>query len=195
MYGPSDFDRTHYFVGSLIYQIPTPWAQTRAARLTLGGWELTSIGTMESGSPFTIASAGDPSLSAGGPVYADVVSGCNPRQRPAGLTPHQAWFNTSCFRNAAIGTFGDLGRNTLRGPSFRDLDGGLYRRFAITERVDLTFRAEFFNILNHPNFAPPGTSLGTLASFGKITATAGGLYGLGTTSDPRVIQFALRLGF
>ena len=195
IYGPSDFDRTHNIVADFVWQIPTPFAQTRAARYILGGWELTGIATLETGQPFTVASAGDPSRSAGGPVYADYIGGCNANQRPAGVEARLAWFNTKCFQNAAIGTFGNLGRNGLRGPGYRGLDSGVYRNFRIRETVNLQFRSEFFNILNHPNFAQPNSSLGNPAAFGTITSTAGGLYGLGASSDPRVIQFALKLLF
>jgi Carboxypeptidase regulatory-like domain/TonB-dependent Receptor Plug Domain len=194
VYGPSDFDRRHNLVASVIYQIPTPFAQARAARYILGGWELTSIAAMQSGAPFTILSGGDPSLSNAPPVYADYVGGCNVNQRPAGTNQLNAWFNTSCFHDAATGTFGNLGRNTVRGPDFRNLDTGLYRVFKLHEQLNLTFRGEFYNILNHPNFAAPGATLDS-PGFGEVTGTAGGLYGLGTTSDPRVIQFALRLDF
>jgi hypothetical protein len=150
---------------------------------------------LESGQPFTVTSAGDPSRSAGGPVYADYIGGCDATARPAGVEPRLAWFNTKCFQNAAIGTFGNLGRNGLRGPGYSGLDSGVYRNFPVRESVNLQFRSEFFNILNHPNFAQPNASLGNPAAFGTITATAGGLYGLGASSDPRVIQFALKLVF
>ncbi len=195
MYGPSDFDRTHNFVADFVWQIPAPFGQSHAARNILGGWELTSIANLESGQPFTVLSGGDPSLSGGGTVYADYIGGCNVNQRPAGVESRLAWFNKSCFQNAAIGTFGNLGRNRLRGPGYFGLDSGIYRNFPIKERLNLQFRSEFFNILNHPNFAQPNASLGSPAAFGTITATAGGLYGLGAASDPRVIQFALKLLF
>ena len=195
MYGPSDFDRTHRFVANLVWQIPTPFASVRAARYVLGGWQLTSIATLQGGSPFTVSSGGDPSRSSGGPVYADYIGGCDVNSRPAGVEARLAWFNTKCFQNAAIGTFGNLGRNRLRGPGFRGLDSGLYRNFILREGMNLQFRSEFFNILNHPNFSQPNASLGNPAAFGTITATAGGLYGDGAASDPRVIQFALKLVF
>jgi hypothetical protein len=195
VYGPSDFDRTHNFVADFVWQIPTPFQQNRVAKQVLGGWELTGIASLESGQPFTVASAGDPSRSAGGPVFADYIGGCNATQRPAGVEARLAWFNTKCFTNAAIGTFGNLGRNGLRGPGFSNLDAGVYRNFRIRESMNLQFRSELFNVLNHPNFAQPNSSLGNLAAFGTITSTAGGLYGLGASSDPRVIQFALKFLF
>jgi len=195
MYGPSDFDRTHRIVGNFVWQVPTPFASFRGARWVLGGWELTGIAVLQTGSPYNVSSAGDPSRSSGGPVYADYIGGCDANARPAGVEARLAWFNKGCFQNAAIGTFGNLGRNRLRGPGYKGVDAGVYRNFAIKEGINLQFRTEFFNILNHANFAQPNSSLGNPAAFGTITSTAGGLYGEGAASDPRIIQFALKLIF
>jgi hypothetical protein len=182
-WGPSDFDRTHRLVSSFVWQLPQPFANQRALKLLLGGWETTGIFTIQSGLPFTVTSGGDPSLSGGGsPAFAD-LSG-DP-QRPSGVNPVDEWFNTAAFQNAATGTFGNIGRNSLRGPRSVDLDFGLLRDFRLTEKVKLQFRSEYFNLFNHPNFGLPNASLGNPASFGEIT----------TASDPRIIQFALRLGF
>jgi len=196
IYGPSDFDRTHRLVSNFIWQIPAPFGSHRAARAVLGGWELTGIATVQTGAPFTITSSGDQARVGGRtPSYADYVSGCDASARPAGIEPRLAWFNTSCFRDAVIGTFGNLGRNRLRGPAYKVLDTGVYRNFRIREQTSLQFRSEFFNILNHPNFGQPNASLSNPALFGTITSTSGGLYGEGPVSDPRVIQFALKLTF
>ncbi|MFN0170710.1 MAG: carboxypeptidase regulatory-like domain-containing protein [Bryobacteraceae bacterium] len=195
MYGPSDFDRTHRFVGNFVWQLPTPANAAPVARMLLGGWQLTGIVTLQGGNPFNVSSAGDPSRSAGGPVYADYTGGCNVNERPAGVEPRLAWFNRNCFQSAAIGTFGNLGRNRLRGPGLQVFDAGVYRNFRLREGMNLQFRSEFFNLLNHANFSLPNAGLGNPAAFGTITATAGGLYGDGASSDPRVLQFALKLVF
>ena len=94
-----------------------------------------------------------------------------------------------------VGTFGNLGRNALRGPGLKVFDMGLYRNIPIGERMNAQFRSEFFNIFNHPNFGQPNAGLGNPAAFGIITATSGGLYGEGAVSDPRIIQFALKFTF
>lgn len=198
MYGPSDFDRTHRFVSNFVWQMPTPFKNQPAARYIMGGWELTGIMTLQGGSPFTVSSAGNPSRSGGrSPNYADVLPGCDIQARPSGLEPRLQWFNTTCFQSAAIGTFGNLGRNRLRGPAYETLDLGVYRNFKIKESMNLQFRAEFFNALNHTNFGLPNAGLGSVATFGTITSTSGGggLYSEGSTADPRIIQFALKFTF
>lgn len=196
MYGASDFDRTHRVVANFIWQIPAPFGGQPVAKAILGGWELTGIATLQTGSPFNVSSSGDQSRSSGRtPHYADYIGGCNATARPSGVEPRLAWFNKACFQDAAIGTFGNLGRNRMRGPGFKVLDAGVYRNFKIRERMGVQFRTEFFNILNHPNFGQPNAGLSNPALFGQITATSGGLYGEGAISDPRIIQFALKLTF
>jgi hypothetical protein len=198
MYGPSDFDRTHRFVSNFVWQMPTPFKSQPAARYILGGWELTGIVTLQGGSPFTVSSGGSPSLAGSrSPNYADVLPDCDINARPSGKEPRLQWFNTTCFKNAATGTFGNLGRNRLRGPAFETLDLGLYRNFKINEGMNLQFRTEFFNALNHTNFGLPNAGLGSIATFGTILSTSGGggLYSEGTSADPRIIQFALKFTF
>ena len=94
------------------------------------------------------------------------------------------YFNTAAFVRSG-NLFGDSGRNILRGPSQRNTDLSINKNIAITERVKLEWRSEFFNILNITNFANPGGSI-TAASYGVIR---------NTTGNPRVIQMALKLGF
>ncbi len=182
IYGPSDFDRRHRFVSTMVWQIPAPFEQA-ALRHIFGGWELSGILTAMTGSPFTIVSAGDPSLS-GAPAYADIVPGCDPNDVAGGRSIDR-WFNTSCFRNAATGTFGNLGRNTGRAPGLNTLDLGLYRNFRVRENLNVQFRSEFFNIFNHTNFNSPNASLASPAAFGRITSA----------SDPRIVQLALKIVF
>jgi hypothetical protein len=96
----------------------------------------------------------------------------------------QQYFNVSAFAPNAIGTFGDSGKNILRGPRFFDTDLGLLKNFALLERMSLQFRAEFFNAFNNVNFGQPQNYLGS-SQTGQITSAG----------SPRVLQFALKLGF
>jgi hypothetical protein len=155
----------------------------------LGGWQLNAIVTLLSGFPMTpqIGSnrSGDgdtrnpdrPNLNPGfsGPI----VTG-NPNQ----------WFNPNAFILPTAGTYGTLGRGTLVGPGLADADVSLFKTTRLTERVSLQIRGEFFNVLNHSNFATPNATVfsGTAisGSAGLITATA-------TTS--RQIQFGMKLIF
>jgi hypothetical protein len=95
------------------------------------------------------------------------------------------WFNTSAFALPAPYTFGDVGRDSMRGPGFWNFDFSLFRTFDIWERFHLQFRGEFFNLFNHTDFSNPSAQLGS-PNFGVITSTA---------NSPRTIQVALKLAF
>jgi hypothetical protein len=97
----------------------------------------------------------------------------------------QEFFNTAAFTQATIGTFGNIGRNSLRGPAFFDVDASIFRTLNLTERYHLQFRAEAFNTENRPNFQNPNSTVSSTVTFGRITAA----------NDPRVLQFALKLVF
>ena len=94
------------------------------------------------------------------------------------------FFNTSLFVSNAVGTFGNSGRNILRGPRSFNTDLGLIKNTNLTDRVKLQFRAEFFNVFNNVNFSGPGSTVGT-PGFGKITGAR----------DPRILQLMLKVMF
>jgi hypothetical protein len=94
------------------------------------------------------------------------------------------YFDTSKFVPNAIGTFGNSGKNILRGPKFFNVDFGLLKNTAVTERFTVQFRAEFFNIFNNVNFNAPNTNQSS-AQFGRITSAL----------DPRILQFGLKMVF
>jgi hypothetical protein len=96
------------------------------------------------------------------------------------------WFNTSLFTANALGTFGNSGRNIIRGPKFFNTDMGLLKDTAITERMNLQFRAEFFNIFNNPNFRLPNSNASS-AQIGRITAVV--------DDNQRILQLGLKLSF
>jgi hypothetical protein len=91
------------------------------------------------------------------------------------------------------GTYGNVGRNTLRGPNFFNLDMALLKDTKLAESFALQFRAEFFNILNHENFDLPANNV--FSASGAINASAGRITGTSPGSQPRQIQFALKLTF
>ena len=179
--GPADFDQEFRFSLSAVYALPH-LNLTGFSNVLLNNWQINTIVSLYSGLPFTVVSGTDRSLSGIGNDYADIVG--NPA-RPAGVSQVQQYFNTAAFAPAAIGTFGDAGRNILRGPGYFDVDASLFKDFLFTERWRLQFRAEAFNIENRPNFQNPNASVASQVTFGKITAA----------NDPRVLQFALKLFF
>jgi hypothetical protein len=153
------------------------------------GWSLSPILNLQSGNPFS------PII----PLLADGSGSLLAFDRPD-LVPGQsikldnptpeAFFNKNAFVRHPRG-FGNAGRNIIEGPGFEDVDLSLTKTTAIKEGVNLQFRAEAFNVLNHPNFAQPNQTV-TSADFGRITATRSARGDLGSS---RQIQFGLKLMF
>jgi len=191
--GLSNFDRRHNFRISAIYDIS--YRGKGVAGAILRGWELNGIFTYLSGYPSDPASGASRVYSGGTqglPTSGrpNAVAGCD---LYSGFHTLNQWFNPSCFSLQALGTYGNAGRDTIIGPNLWNLDNSLNREFRVTkisEGFRIQFRAEAFNILNHPSFQNPNTTIfaGTTlnASAGQIT---------GTTSAPRQIQFGLKLLF
>ena len=177
-----DQDVAQHLAANFNWSLPSPRGNG-LLRQVIGGWQTTGIVTVLSGLPFTVTSSGDRSLTGTG-SYADYTSpGCDASSH-IGSDTRLGWFNTACFQEAAIGTWGNLGRNTLRGPGLSTIDWGMYKNFRVTEAINLQFRSEFFNLLNHTNFGNPSATVGN-SDFGQIWSA----------HDPRIIQFALRLSF
>ena len=154
----------------------------------VNGWSLSGIANWQTGFPFTVYSDYDNSFSAMGADRADLTV---PRVQDAVLSssrPHSQlineWFNTSDFAPNAIGTFGNTGKNILRGPRSFNTDLALLKEGNITKRVSFQFRAEFYNAFNNVNFGMPDNGL-TDSSFGQITSAA----------DPRILQMGLKTIF
>jgi hypothetical protein len=167
------------------YELPAGrghrFAATGIANAALGGWALNTIFQMQSGMPVAVTQATNNNAFAGFALQRPNVI-AKPMLAPAARTPAH-YFNTAAFATAPQFVIGDASRNPVRGPSYRDLDLALVKHTHLTEKADLEFRAEVFDITNTPAFAQPNGSFGA-AAFGSITAT---------TTDPRVVQFALRI--
>jgi hypothetical protein len=182
-YGPSDFDIRQRVAISAVYQLPFGRGKqllTRGIGSALaGGWQLSSIFSANAGRPFTV-------------YYSTNVSNTfNLRDRPnivgdanAGPRSPTQWFNASAISTPPAGSFGNEGRNALTGPRYFNWDATLAREFKLRDRFLIKFRAEFFNVLNHPNFDLPGT-----------TVSGAGYNTLVSAQDPRQLQLALRASF
>jgi hypothetical protein len=179
--GPADFDQEFRFNLSMVYVLPHVNV-TGFKNVLLNNWQVNTITSLYSGLPFTVVSGTDRSLSGIGNDYSDQIGSA---ARPSGASQIREYFNTAAFTQAVIGTFGDVGRNSLRGPGFFDVDASLFKDFLLTERYRLQFRAEAFNIENRPNFNNPNATVSSSVTFGRITAAG----------NPRVLQFALKLFF
>jgi hypothetical protein len=188
--GLSSFNHTQNFRASGVYMIP--YRGGGIGRAVLGGWELTSIFTYLSGSPVSPASAASRVFTGSGSTTGrpNYVAGCN---LYSGFQTINEWFNANCYSLQNAGTYGDAGRDTIIGPNLWDLDSSLIRDFnvrKISENLKVQFRAEAFNILNHPSFGNPST---TVFSGTAISATAGKI--TTNSSSPRQLQLGLKVVF
>jgi hypothetical protein len=199
--GPSNFDTRHRFTAAFNYEVPHLFGPKRFAE----GWQLNTIITAQSGRPIPLVSANDTSAFSN----PNFNTQSNFHQRP-NLVPGQpiinsnwesspdvvGYLNGNAFAQPADGTFGTLGRNAIYGPHFWNVDLALAKSTQFYERINLQFRAEFFNIFNHPNFALPGFSINP-GSNDVITQTPDQAQtnpGLGG-GGPRVIQLGLKVIF
>lgn len=154
-----------------------------------GGWQFNEIVTLLSGFPFTPVIGTN--RSGDGDTRNPDRPSLNPSfSGPVVLGQVGQWFNPNAFLLPAAGTYGDLGRGVFTGPGLADMDVSLFKNTALSERTSLQFRAEFFNVLNHPNLGTPNA---TVFSSGAINASAGLITTLATT--PRQIQFGMKLIF
>jgi len=166
------------------------------------GWGLTSILRASTGLPVDIQEGSDITQLNGIQGDRPNYSGTCPGGKDQVLGKWYNWFNSACYTPQTYGTLGDVGRNSVVGPGLFDWDMSVIKQTKVTERLNAEFRAEFFNLLNHTNFAQPSnlaviTSGGppgvyTLAPTGQ-PGDSGSIGGTFTTS--REIQFAVRLTF
>src|SRR6185369_12634565 len=170
--GRSNFDVRHRLSVSYSYALPFGKGQQGLASTLLTGWETYGIVTLQSGRPFTVALLSE--IDNSGTGRSILGFGANDRPNLVGnpelssRTPEQ-WFNTAAFAFPAPGTFGNAGRNILDGPGFQNVNASLVKNTSLTERLSLQFRAEVFNLFNHPNFNLPDNFFPSL-TFGRITS-------------------------
>jgi hypothetical protein len=174
----SSFDHRQRFAISSVYQIP--FSGSGCVGAAFGQWQAAGNFTAQSGAPFTVNIATDQANIGSGPAQRP-NSSANPNDGPK--TPQQ-WFNTSVFSLPALYTFGNAPRNAVIGPPLAELDFSLQREIRLRDTAKLNFRAEMFNLTNHPNFNIPNRTAFT-ANFGSISSA----------QDARKFQLALRLEF
>ncbi len=194
-YGNSSQDQRHIFAGSAVYNLPFGKGQTfgsgvnHAWDLLIGGWQTNLIGLFQSGQPFEVyAGANNPGNTPDrvGPIrYPKQIAG--------------RWFDPSAFSTASIPVLpgpggtgvwarpGNLGRNQIYGPGYRDINFGLQKNLHLTERFTLELHGDAFNVLNTPQFSNPSSSLGSPGTLGVIGGTR--------QQSNRQIQLASRLTF
>ena len=193
--GLSTYDMPHSFTSSVVWQLPFGRTWTGIIRAAAGGWQIGSIYKLQSGTPFTVVLNSD---RAG--TRTD-TTGTSLGQRPDFVLSENctqtttndpnAWIKAECYAFPAINTLGNVGRNTLRKAPISNLDFSLSKTFKPTETTAMQFRAEFFNVLNHTNFAAPNAVI--FDNQGRVPAAAGRV--TSTSTESRRVQFALKVSF
>jgi hypothetical protein len=189
--GLNDFDRAQRFVLSLVYTTPVLSTAPRPLRLAGSSWTVSTVATAQSGSPLTVLDT------AAGSVYGNLsgfmraqCTGANPATSGSPFSRIDGYYNRDAFGPPPVigdGTgFGNCGVGILRGPHQRNIDLALEKAFPIRDWSSLKFRAEFFNFTNTANFGNPVNDVEAGAAFGLISST---------TTNPRIIQFALKYAF
>ena len=190
-WGRDGCDIRHRFVTSLLYKIPfttSGGSNRRFLRHVFGDWELAAIFQAQSGFPYTIGVVGDTAnvgaLLNVNPIRANTVPGQDP-DLPSGEPSTSRWFNTGAFTTPPAFTFGNVGRNTMTGPSLHKVDLALEKRIPVGGDHALVFRTEVFNLFNHTNLGIPERFVNT-PQFGTIIMAA---------TPARQIQFVARYVF
>jgi hypothetical protein len=207
--GLSDFDRPHRLSVSYRYDLPFYKGATGLTEKLLSGWALSGITIFQSGIPFSVTDSGagtgflgagftpgtlSGSLASGSTLASAVTTGDIHKRIDRYLnvnafTPAPLLYPAQCAvdPNFCTTDFGNLGRNVFRGPHQQNWDFSLIKNFKLTERQELRFTTDFFNMWNHANFGNPAvTDVENPGAFGKIVSTVG---------TPRLIQFSLRYAF
>src|SRR5579883_1150643 len=216
-----DFDRTHFFAQSYIYELPfgkgKKFLQQGWAGAVLGGWQVNGVLQIASGAPIDFGFSG---ASLNAPGNNNTLNWFGPGPIPIlyGTGPNSLWFkNTVCNFNAAKGPlvttdcfaqpgaenggkpeFGNLGKNVISGPGYWNLDASIFRNFRVTERWTFQLRADATSIMNTPQWGDPSTDI-TSPNFGYITSVGNGRSGQtlpgGYGSGARQIEFGAKLMF
>jgi hypothetical protein len=170
----ASFDRTHNFQSYGTYGLPfgkgRPMLNHGIAALLAGGWQLNWVLTRESGTPFTVSASGTSLNSPGNSQTANQV--LPTVEILGGHGPGQPYFNTAAFAAVTTPTFGNSGRDILRGPGLFSLNGGVFRSFVVREKYTLQFRTEALGLTNTPIFSNPSATVGN-SSLGIISSSSG----------------------
>jgi hypothetical protein len=214
--GLSDFDRTHRLVISYNYEIPFGKWLSSWPRKLVDGWSVNGVSTFQSGTPFLIedlsafslqdtdfingsrATIGSGQILTSGSVRDRIDNFVNLGAFiPGGRCVNDQNVVVDCGDASSTGfsAFGDLGRNVFRGPFQTNHDLSIVKRTNLSERVNLEFRAEAFNFLNHPAFQSPQAAGASFGNYGIVDVSTGDSSILATANRPRTIQFGLKLNF
>ncbi|HEV8042916.1 MAG TPA: carboxypeptidase-like regulatory domain-containing protein [Bryobacteraceae bacterium] len=196
-WGPCVFDTRHNFNTSLVATSSWPGSNTWARRL-LSNWVFAPLIHASSGQPLNVTTGKDQSLTGlNNDRPNQVLSNVYPANAGCTSAPCDQWLNPTAFVPNPIGTFGNVGRNEVRGPSTVNVDAALSRVFRFNERYKLEARAEAFNVINHTNFVGAISPAGLVQAFTVMnTGLNSSSFGQAQSAfDPRILQFALKVYF
>ena len=196
-YGPGFFDARHNFVLATNYELPfgkdKHWGSNwnGFADALLGGWKVSAIFQARTGFPITVQNSNRRSLQGTRSTEwpncsGDVVPANQSITSDPNAPADSKWLNINAFSVPALGTFGTCGTGVATAPGYTNVDASLSKRFKVAGARYLEIRAEAFNLLNHPNFGPPGRDINTPQTFGIITSTVG---------NPRVVELVAKFFF
>lgn len=183
--GPCAFNRAQNLVLNALYSLP--FGENRL----VAGWRFAGLIIGATGLPVNVVDGFDQSLAGGGaparPDYSG-APGCHPYQilKTPISGPAIQYFNPACYTLSALGTDGNVSRNSIYGPGLFNVDFSVIKHTKINDRLDTEFRTEFFNLFNRSNFGQPTASVFVSPTAGQITSLA---------TSPRQIQFAIKLIF
>lgn len=182
----------HNFQFAFVYELPfgsgKAWATEGAGKAILGGWQLNGVFAAYQGRQFTLTASGASLNMPGNQQTPDQVK--DNVEIFGNVGGDGTFFDTTAFKRVTQVRFGNVGRNTMRGPGVANLDASLFRTFKLTPKFNLQFRAEAFNVSNTPHFANPNGNVNS-SNFGKVLATQTA-YALGRS---REFRFGLHLNF
>jgi hypothetical protein len=202
----SQINLNHSFTASFIYDLPFGKGKTFGSTsgpvtdTLLGNWQVTLIERISSGFPVPLVDTSNQSgagFQAGGNANnfnrPDQIAGCNTHAANHS-SPHYQWINPTCFAVPLPGELGDAARVPVSGPDFVNSDFSVIKQFRLPREMGLNFRAEFFNLFNHPQYGSPIADI----NFNSPPAgTVSPLFGAvnSTVNNPRLVQLALKLSF
>lgn len=173
-YSPLNWNRTITSTNSFIYQMPFGkkgmYLRHGVGAALAGGWQVSGVASLETGTPLFFSASGS-QLNA--PGTTQVPNEIAPFHKLYGIGTTNAWFDTSAFVQPTGPKLGNMGKNVYSGPGTITFDATASRAIPLPRRMNLQFRADAFNVLNHPVFNNPSTSL-TSSDFGKVTGSGGG---------------------
>ena len=198
-YGPASIDITRNFQATMIGELPfgagKRWASTGLPSKILGGWSISDVFSAYGGRPFSALSSNSTLNATNSQQFADCLS---PPRQTGNIFQ---WYDKSAFAAPSAGRFGTCGPFSLRGPRLINTDVGVDRRFPLTDRLQLKFRVEMFNVGNTPHHTTPGANSSTGSTSNNVVTSSSFMQAVNIANvgrdgiDERAFRFSLRLQF